>query len=60
MPDAARTVGLDVGATLCKLAVVGGALETEHHPSHDVARVRRRVEALAPDRVVATVAGMPR
>jgi type II pantothenate kinase len=57
MPDAARTVGLDVGATLCKLAVVGGALETEHHPSHDVAHVRRRVEALAPDRVVATGGG---
>jgi type II pantothenate kinase len=57
MPDAARTVGLDVGATLCKVAVVGGPLETEHHPSRDLALVRRRVEALAPARVVATGGG---
>ena len=52
MPDAVRTVGLDVGATLCKLAVVGGPLETEHHPSRELSLVRRRVEALAPERVV--------
>jgi type II pantothenate kinase len=57
MPVAARTVGLDVGATLCKVAVVGGELETEHHPSRDLAHVRRRVETLAPARVVATGGG---
>lgn len=52
------TVGLDVGATLCKIAVRGdGRLRTERHPSRDVEAVRRRVEALAPDRVVATGGG---
>lgn len=51
------TVGLDVGATLCKLAVVGARLETEHHAADDVGTVRRRVEALAPARVVATGGG---
>jgi type II pantothenate kinase len=57
MPDAALTVGIDVGATLCKLAVVGSSLTTEHHPSADLAVVRRRVDALAPARVAATGGG---
>jgi type II pantothenate kinase len=57
MPDGTLTVGLDVGATLCKLAVVGSGLATEHHPSRDLVVVRRRVEALAPGRVVATGGG---
>jgi len=57
MPDGPLTVGLDVGATLCKIAVVGSALATEHHPSSDLAVVRRRVEALAPARVAATGGG---
>ena len=57
MPDAALTVGLDVGATLCKVAVVGTALATEHHPSSDLALVRRRIEALGPARVAATGGG---
>jgi type II pantothenate kinase len=57
MSEAAPTVGLDVGATLCKLAVVGQGLATEHHPSADLVRVRRRVESLAPVRVVATGGG---
>src|SRR5262245_43680276 len=57
MLDAGLTVGLDVGATLCKLAVVGPGLETEHHPSRDLVAVRRRVEALAPRRVVVTGGG---
>jgi type II pantothenate kinase len=50
-------VGLDVGATLCKIAVVGDALHTEHHPAGDLAHVRHRVETLAPGRVVATGGG---
>jgi type II pantothenate kinase len=50
-------VGLDVGATLCKVAVVGDALATELHPSEDLAYVRRRVEAIGPARVVATGGG---
>ena len=57
MPDAAPTVGLDVGATLCKLAVGGPTLATEHHPSDDLIVVRRRVESLSPARVVATGGG---
>lgn len=53
----APTIGLDVGATLCKVAVLTDALVTEHHPSHDLDAVSRRVEALAPARVVATGGG---
>lgn len=51
-------VGIDVGATLCKLAVVAdGTFTTEHHASRDLAPVRRRMEALAPARVAATGGG---
>src|SRR5262245_30030517 len=57
MPDGERTVGLDVGATLCKVAVLGDGLATEHHPSTDLAHVHRRIEGLAPARVVATGGG---
>jgi len=53
----APTVGLDVGATLCKVAVVGDRLETEHHPAHDLSHVRTRVERARPARVVATGGG---
>ncbi len=52
-----RTIGVDVGATLCKVAVRGDALATEHHPSHDLDAVRARLTALRPDRVVATGGG---
>jgi type II pantothenate kinase len=51
------TVGVDVGATLCKVAVRDGTLATEHHPSHDVAAVRDRLAALEPERLVATGGG---
>jgi type II pantothenate kinase len=51
------TVGLDVGATLCKIAVRDGTLATEHHPSHDLAPVRARLDALRPARVGATGGG---
>jgi type II pantothenate kinase len=54
---ASRTVGLDVGATLCKLAVIDGGIATEHHPSTDVVAIRARVEALRPERVMATGGG---
>jgi type II pantothenate kinase len=54
------TLGIDVGATLCKLAVLDGGLCTEHHPSRDLDVVRTRVEALAPARVVATGGGADR
>jgi type II pantothenate kinase len=52
------TIGLDVGATLCKLAVrEDGGFSTEHHPSKGIGAIQRRVAALAPDRVVATGGG---
>jgi len=51
------TIGLDVGATLCKLAVRGPTLATEHHPSRDLAPVRARLETLGPARVAATGGG---
>ncbi|MGH7895803.1 MAG: hypothetical protein ACREQL_14115, partial [Candidatus Binatia bacterium] len=51
------TIGLDVGATLCKLAVCGATLATEHHPSRNLAPVRARLEALRPQRLVATGGG---
>jgi type II pantothenate kinase len=51
-------VGLDVGATLCKIAVrTDRGFSTEHHPSTELGLVHRRVETLAPDRVVATGGG---
>lgn len=53
-------LGIDVGATLCKLALLGDGLHTEHHPSRDLDAVRRRVEALAPARIVATGGGADR
>jgi type II pantothenate kinase len=52
-----RTIGVDVGATLCKVAMRDGALATEHLPSHDVAGVRARLAALHPQRLVATGGG---
>lgn len=66
---AVPTIGLDVGATLCKVAVCGAGLTTEHLPSCDLAAVRARIEALGPRRLIAigggaialgaTVAGVP-
>ena len=55
--DVITAIGLDVGATLCKVAVVGDELVTEYHSSRDLSVVRRRVEALAPARIVATGGG---
>jgi type II pantothenate kinase len=51
------TVGLDVGATLCKVAVRGTTLATEHHLSCDLTPVRARLEALRPRRIGATGGG---
>lgn len=57
MPDAPLTVGLDVGATLCKVAVVGDRLRTEHHATRDLAQVQQRIATLTPRRVAATGGG---
>jgi len=54
------TLGIDVGATLCKLALRGDTLHTEHHPSRDLDAVRTRAEAWAPARIVATGGGADR
>jgi len=53
-------LGIDVGATLCKLALRGDTLHTEHHPSRDLDAVRVRAAAWAPARVVATGGGADR
>lgn len=54
----ARTIGIDLGATLAKVAVRGdGALATEHHASGALEALRRRVAAVTPDRVVLTGGG---
>lgn len=54
---AAPTIGIDVGATLCKVAVLTDTFATEHHSSRDLGTVSRRVDALGPARVVATGGG---
>lgn len=52
-------VGVDLGATLSKVAIVrgDGAPEFESHPTGDVARVARRLDQLAPSRVGLTGGG---
>jgi type II pantothenate kinase len=57
VPPTQLAVGLDVGATLCKVAVVDRRLATEHFPSRELARIRARVEAVGPASVVATGGG---
>jgi type II pantothenate kinase len=53
-----RTVGIDVGATLAKVALRNATtILTEHHASGALEAVRRRVEALAPAGVVLTGGG---
>lgn len=58
MAPGERTVGIDVGATLAKLALRNAAtLVTEHHASGALEQLRRRVETLAPSGVVLTGGG---
>ena len=59
--DARGTVaGIDVGATLCKLALRRDGLSTAHYPSTDLAGARALVEAWSPSRIVATGGGAHR
>jgi len=53
----AGTIGIDAGATLCKLARVDGALETARFASTDVAAVRACVAGWRPARIGATGGG---
>lgn len=55
-----RTVGIDAGATLCKLALSSHRPETVLIPSIDLDAVRQRVERWAPQRILATGGGATR
>jgi type II pantothenate kinase len=57
MPLSPEILGLDLGATLAKLALQRDALHTEHLPARDLDAVRARVTQLSPRRIVATGAG---
>src|SRR5262249_42339791 len=48
LPAVSDVLGIDVGATLCKLARSGASLAVEHHASAALAAVRERVLALRP------------
>jgi type II pantothenate kinase len=54
------TVGIDVGATLCKLALRREVWSTASYPSNDLGAVRALVEGWSPGRVVATGGGADR
>ncbi|MFQ5513834.1 MAG: hypothetical protein ACE5FG_05295 [Myxococcota bacterium] len=51
------TVGVDAGATLCKLVCLTAELETAVLPAGDVRRVREWIESWKPDRLMATGGG---
>src|SRR5262245_32655144 len=53
-------LGIDMGATLCKLALRRETLVTEHWPARDLDAVAARVRALAPGRIVVTGGGADR
>lgn len=57
MPPALPVLGLDVGATLTKIAFRQGNLHTERLPSRDLEAVRGRIAELAPRRLVLSGGG---
>ncbi|MDI3289480.1 hypothetical protein [Polyangium sp. 15x6] len=57
MPPAPPVLGLDLGATLTKIAFRAGELHTERWPSRDLEAIRARIAALAPQRIVMTGGG---
>ncbi len=59
MSTPVSTLGIDAGASLCKLAFLNQRLETALLPSNETAAVRERIERWAPRRVVATGGGTP-
>jgi type II pantothenate kinase len=58
--DQERAVGIDVGATLCKLAFHRDTWSTASYPSTDLGAARALIEGWSPTRVVATGAGADR
>lgn len=56
----AITLGIDAGATLCKIACLGTSLELAAFPAGDLDAIRHFVTDHAPDRVVATGGGATR
>jgi type II pantothenate kinase len=52
--------GIDVGATLCKVALRRDGLSTARYPSSDLAAARALIEAWSPSRIVATGGGADR
>src|SRR5262245_8559971 len=58
--DPPVTVGIDVGPTLCKLALRREVWSTASYPSNDLGAVRALVEGWSPGRVVATGGGADR
>jgi type II pantothenate kinase len=59
-PDQPATVGIDVGATLCKLALRRDVWSTASYPSNDLGAVLALVEGWSPARIVATGGGADR
>jgi type II pantothenate kinase len=57
MSTPASTVGIDVGATLCKVVRHERRVETARHASTDLERVRGLVERWRPARIAATGGG---
>jgi type II pantothenate kinase len=57
MAIAASTVGIDVGATLCKVVRHHRTIETARHASSDLDRVRELLHRWRPERIAATGGG---
>ncbi len=60
MSTSSRTVGIDAGATLCKLALSSDRPQTALIPSTDLDAVRQQIERWRPDRIMATGGGAKR
>lgn len=60
MSTVVSVAGIDVGATLCKLALRRDGITVAHHPSGDLDAVRARVASWAPRRIGVTGGGADR
>ena len=60
MSNRTRTVGIDAGATLCKLALPSERPQTALISSTDLDAVRQRIERWRPQRILATGGGAKR
>src|SRR5262249_33287568 len=59
-PERGGVAGIDVGATLCKVALRRDGLSTARYPSSDLAGARALIEAWSPSRIIATGGGADR